>query len=230
MQDLPINITDAILLGVLALSAFFGFMRGFVKETLSIVGWVGAAFITLYLFPVLSPFTREYIQILLIADIVTGVAIFVLSLVILSYISHAISDRVKASSMGALDRSLGVVFGIARAFVVVGIVWLLAIQFIPPEKQPPTVTEARLMPIVIASGDFVANLLPPAMRERVLEARQTIEDSSKSLTDKYKDIPESVREGIETGVKQTAEELDKGYDALSRQQMENLSKSTQETQ
>lgn len=230
MQDLPINIADAVLLGILALSAFFGFMRGFVKETLSIAGWIGAGFVTLYLFPVLAPFTREYIQILLIADIITGVAIFVLSLVILSYVTHAISDRVKASAMGALDRSLGVIFGIARSFVLIGIVWLVAIQFIPPEKQPPVVTEARLMPIVVASADFVADLLPAAMRERVLKARQTLEKSSKNLTDKYNEMPKSVRDQVETGVKQTMEELDKGYDALSRQQMENLSNSTQETQ
>ncbi len=230
MQDLPINITDAALLIILALSAFFGFMRGFVKETLSIVGWVGAAFITLYLFPVLSPFTREYIKILLIADIVTGVAIFVLSLVILSYITHAVSDRVKASNMGALDRSLGIIFGIVRAFVLVGIIWLLVIQFVPEEKQPPEVMQAKLLPIVIVSGDFVANLLPPAMRERVLGARKTIEGSSQSLSEKYKAIPESVRENLETGVKDTIEEIDKGYDSLSRQQMENLTKSTEEKQ
>ncbi|MCG8493329.1 MAG: CvpA family protein, partial [Sneathiellales bacterium] len=92
MEDLPINITDAGILVVLLISAIFGFARGFVKEVLSISGWIGATFITLYAFPLLRPYAQQYIEIQLIADILTGSLIFILSLVLLSYITHAISE------------------------------------------------------------------------------------------------------------------------------------------
>ncbi len=105
MEELPINIADAGLLLVLVISAIFGFARGFVKEVLSISGWVGATFLSLYLFPILKPYARDYINNLLIADILTGSLIFILSLVILSYITHAISERVKASDDSRKDVS-----------------------------------------------------------------------------------------------------------------------------
>ena len=42
------NAVDLGVLAVIALSAVFAFARGFVREALSIVAWVGAALITLY--------------------------------------------------------------------------------------------------------------------------------------------------------------------------------------
>ncbi len=227
MEELPINIADAGILIVLLISAIFGFARGFVKEVLSISGWIGATFLALYLFPVLKPYAREYINNLLISDILTGSLIFILSLVILSYITHAISERVKASALGALDRSLGIFFGIARAILVVGIAWLVFVQFIPPKDRPQEIMEARMLPIVHAAGEFVAQLTPPDMQENLRIATESAYDAGGSLRKGYEAIPETIREDVEKTVKDAVESLDKGYDSKSRQQMENLTKGTQ---
>ena len=42
------NPLDLAVIGIVALSAIFAFARGFVREALSIIAWVGAAAITLY--------------------------------------------------------------------------------------------------------------------------------------------------------------------------------------
>ncbi|MEP3244963.1 MAG: CvpA family protein [Sneathiella sp.] len=227
MENLPINIADAGILVVLLISAIFGFIRGFVKEVLSISGWIGATFIALYLFPVLKPYAREYINILLIADILTGALIFILSLVILSYISHAISEKVKASALGALDRSLGIFFGIGRAIILVGIVWLFFVQFVPPDGRPKEILEAKMLPIVQASGEFVAQLTPDDMRKNLRIAMESGSKAGKTLRKEYETIPKVIREDVENTVKDAAKNLEKGYDAKSRQQMENLTKGTQ---
>lgn len=227
MEELPINITDAVILIILLISAIFGFMRGFVKEVLSISGWIGATFLTLYLFPLLQPYARQYIENLLISDILTGIGIFILSLVILSFITHAISEKVKSSALGALDRSLGIFFGIARAVVVVGILWLVFVQFIPVEDHPEYVTEAKMLPIARASGLFVAQLTPPDMQENLKIAVDGAEGTAGAAKKSYEAIPEPLRKDVENTVKGAIEQLDKGYDEKSRQQMENLTKGTQ---
>ncbi|WP_169568740.1 CvpA family protein [Sneathiella limimaris] len=227
MEELPINPVDAVILAILLISAVFGFIRGFVKEVLSISGWVGASFLALYLFPILKPYVRNYIDNLLLADILTGAGIFILSLVALSFLTHMISEKVKASALGALDRSLGIFFGIARAVVIVGIVWLVFVQFIPPEDRPEVVTEARLMPVAKESGIFLARLTPPDMQENLNIAVETAEDAAGSAKKSYEAIPETLRKDVEDTVKGAIEQLDKGYDEKSRQQMENLTKGTQ---
>jgi len=227
MQELPINIADAIVLVILVISAIFGFIRGFVKEVLSISGWIGASFITLYLFPVLQPYPRIYIPNLLLSDIVTGAGIFIICLVILSYITHAISEKVKASALGALDRSLGIFFGIARAIVIVGIAWLVFVQFVPRDGRPEIIQEAKMLPIIQAAGEFVAALTPPEMQENLRIATEAAADSAVKAKEGYESIPETLRDDVEKSVKDAIDDLEKGYDEKSRQQMENLTKGTQ---
>ncbi|WP_339632299.1 CvpA family protein [uncultured Sneathiella sp.] len=226
MENMPIQGTDAVILVILLISAIFGFIRGFVKETLSVAGWIGAVFLSLYLFPLLQPIAQGFILNLLIADILTGAVIFILSLVILSYISHAISEKVKASSLGALDRSLGIFFGIARGVVLLGIAWLIFVQFIPEKDRPDWVLQAKMLPLIEGSGEFVARLLPPDMQENLNISRESDKDTVDRLKEKYDALPDDVKDGVENTVEGAKNLLDKGYDDQARQQMENLSKST----
>lgn len=226
MENMPIQGADAVILVILLISAIFGFVRGFVKETLSVAGWVGAVFLSLYLFPLLQPIAREFILNLLIADILTGAVIFILSLVILSYISHAISEKVKASSLGALDRSLGIFFGIARGAILLGIAWLIFVQFIPEKDRPDWVLQARMLPIIEGSGEFIARLLPPDMQENLNISKESDKDTMDRLKEKYEELPDGVKDGLKDGVDGAKNLLDKGYDDKARQQMENLTKST----
>ncbi|MBO6827286.1 MAG: CvpA family protein, partial [Sneathiella sp.] len=148
-------------------------------------------------------------------------------LVILSYITHAISEKVKASALGALDRSLGIFFGIARAIVIVGIAWLVFVQFVPQGGRPEVVQEAKMLPIVQAAGEFVAALTPPEMQENLRIATEAAADSAGKAREGYESIPETLREDVEKSVKDAIDDLEKGYDEKSRQQMENLTKGTQ---
>jgi membrane protein required for colicin V production len=228
MENMPIQGADAVILVILLISAIFGFVRGFVKETLSVAGWVFAVVLRLYLFPLRQPIAREFILNLLIADILTGAVIFILSLVILSYISHAISEKVKASSLGALDRSLGIFFGIARGAILLGIAWLIFVQFIPEKDRPDWVLQARMLPIIEGSGEFIARLLPPDMQENLNISKESDKDTMDRLKEKYEELPDGVKDGLKDGVDGAKNLLDKGYDDKARQQMENLTKSSQE--
>src|SRR5690606_22488406 len=70
MESFPINLIDLCVIAILLISGFFAFVRGFVREVLSVAGWVGAAIVTLYLFEPVRPHVRGLIPSPLIADIV----------------------------------------------------------------------------------------------------------------------------------------------------------------
>ena len=107
MNELPVNVLDGIIVVVLLLSALFAFTRGFVKEVLAIGGWIGAFFSALYLYDPVKPYVAMYLPKGVIADASTFVGLFVASLVVFSILSHQIASRVRESSIGPLDRSLG---------------------------------------------------------------------------------------------------------------------------
>jgi membrane protein required for colicin V production len=151
---------DLVIIAILALSALLAFLRGFVREVLSIGAWVGAALATIYGFPLAQPFARKYIEVALFADIVAGVTIFVVALIILTVLSHALSRNVRDSALGAVDRSLGLLFGLVRGAVLVCLAYLVMAWAIPKEDRPVWVNEARTLPLVQQGANLLLKILP----------------------------------------------------------------------
>lgn len=151
---------DILVIATLLISGAFAYARGFVHEVLSIFGWVGATFATLYGTPVLKHFTYQFIDSPFIADMVTGILIFIVSLVVLSIITKNVSRGVKESALGALDRALGFLFGVLRGAVIVSLVWIGYEWLTPPKEQPEWIFEARTMPMVTRGADMLRALAP----------------------------------------------------------------------
>jgi membrane protein required for colicin V production len=162
-----INGLDVAVAALLFVSAAFAYFRGFVHEVLSITGWIGAAAASVYGFPYARPFFRQAIDNPLFADIAAGVALFLVALVILSLLARAISSRVKASALGALDRALGFLFGLARGALVAVLVFLVYILAVPAKERPEWILKARTTPLMGAGAHVLVALLPPATAERL---------------------------------------------------------------
>jgi membrane protein required for colicin V production len=165
------NATDIAVIVILLISGLFALMRGFIKEVLGVAGWVGAAFATLYLFNSIAPWFRGFIAVPWLADGAAGVAIFLVSLVTLSAISHAIAQRVHQSTFSALDKSLGLVFGLLRGAVLVCLGYLaLGWAFTTADQYPAWVREARTMPLIKQGARLIEQLIPESARRRGIQA------------------------------------------------------------
>ena len=159
---MPVNITDITVLVVLLVSAFLAYTRGLVHEILSVAGWIGGAATTIYVFPIAQPFGRELISIKLAADLATGLVVFIISLAILSVLSNAISKRVQNSTLNALDRSLGFLFGLARGGFLVCLIYMGIKWMLPIADQPGWLRSARTMPLIESGADQLRILMPDA--------------------------------------------------------------------
>lgn len=166
MDGLPVNVTDLGIVAVLAISGLLAFARGFLREILSVGAWVGAAVATIYGLEPARPFLRQYISEPLLADGITGVVIFVVTLGLLATLSHMLSRNVRHSALGALDRSFGLLFGLLRGAAVICGLWLLFALFVAPQDRPAWITEARSLPLVEAGSKVLLDLLPGAAVEK----------------------------------------------------------------
>ena len=165
MTDLPVNATDLVVLAILLLSGVLALARGFVKEVLGIAGWIGAAIAALKLFPHVQPIARQHVPYQIVADALAGAGVFIVVLVVLSLISNAIARRVRDSEIGALDRSLGFVFGLVRGALVLSLAYLALVQFVPPREHPDWITGARSLPIVAYGARVLASVAPSEIRQ-----------------------------------------------------------------
>ena len=164
MADIPFNLVDVAVIAVLAISGIFALVRGLVHELLAVGSWIGAAIATLYGFPKAQPVARELITVPLVADIVAGVVIFLTVLIVLSIITHLIARRVRRSHLGALDRSLGMVFGLLRGAILVCVAWLALAWTVPRDDYPTWLLEARSLPLIERGALALIDLVPPRLR------------------------------------------------------------------
>jgi len=118
------TIVDAVVAVVILISAFLAFSRGFVRETLSILGWVAAAVAGYIFAPRVEPMIRE---IPVLSDILSGscqlsilaafAAVFAVALVVVSIFTPLFSGLIQKSALGPLDQGLGFLFGFARGLL-----------------------------------------------------------------------------------------------------------------
>jgi membrane protein required for colicin V production len=159
MSSLHVTWVDVAIVAVLAVSTLSALLRGFVRETLSLFAWAAAAFAAIYfghyavalLAPHVSP---------MIAELGGRAAMFLLVLIPLSLIAYRISERVRGSPVGTLDRSLGGAFGMLRGLAVVAVGYLLLSAVVPAKAQPNSIREARLLPLMQVSAETLRSLIP----------------------------------------------------------------------
>ena len=163
------NWVDLVMLAVLALSALLAFMRGLVREVLGVAAWVLAALVAspYGVFPMVQPWVRQQFPDPTTADIVAFGTVFLIVLIVLWLIAGIIARTVQDSALGGLDRTLGLVFGLARGAALLAVAYILVGMAIPVANWPEPVIEARALPLVHRGATWIAEQIPPTYRPAV---------------------------------------------------------------
>ncbi len=126
------TLVDGIVAGLIVLSAILAYSRGFVREAMAIVGWVGAAALA-FVFapsaqplikevPVLGDFLKDSCELSMIGAFA---AVFAVGLILASLFTPLLSSVVQRSALGGLDQGLGFLFGVLRGVVLVLVAFLV---------------------------------------------------------------------------------------------------------
>lgn len=161
------NLLDIVVIAIVLLSGLFAFARGFVKEALSVAAWIGAGFAALYGLPYATPLAERFLPNGEVAEAAAALVVFLVALIILSLLTSAIAGRVKDSSLSAIDRTLGLVFGLVRGLVVVCLVYIAFSWALPAKQQQPTwIAEARTLPLLQTGAERLRALVPSVYRAK----------------------------------------------------------------
>jgi len=166
---MPITWLDLILLLVMIISGLLAMIRGFMREVLSIAAWGIAALVTLYSYGKVLPTVQQYFSSNTVATAVTVVGIFLLTLLLVSVLTIRISDMVLDSRVGALDRTLGFLFGLGRGLLIVVVAYLFFDWLVPDRSQPEWVRDAKSKVVIKSTGDWLKSLLPEDPESTILK-------------------------------------------------------------
>ncbi len=166
---MPITLLDILLLVVMLISGMLAMIRGFMREVLSIGAWIMAALVTLYSFPRVMPIAQSYISSKMVATGVAVGGVFLLTLLIVSIITVRISDMILDSRVGALDRTLGFLFGLGRGLIIVVVAFLFFAWLVPDRSQPEWVRGAKSKVVLQSTGQWLISMLPDDPEKTILQ-------------------------------------------------------------
>ncbi|WP_353859385.1 CvpA family protein [Azospirillum formosense] len=223
MDTFPINPADLAVIVVLLLSALLAFTRGMVAEVLSVAAWVGAALITLNALPHVLPIAQTYIHVEMAAYAASAVALFVVSLVVLTILGRVVSRGVQNSGLSALDRSLGFVFGLLKGAILASVAYLFFAWLVPnPAEHPAWLQSAKTRPMLVSGAAMIYEVMPDSLRKDGLgqmdmareRARQAVE-AKEALDRLSTPVPGAPKTG-------GASQSDTGYKDRDRGDLERL--------
>lgn len=133
------TLVDAGVAVVIIVSGILAYSRGFVRETLAIIGWIVAAILAFMLAPAAQPLIREipYVGDFLgdsceLTVIAAFAAVFALALVLASLFTPLFSSFIRNSALGGIDQGMGFFFGVVRGILLVAVALLVFDRAVPP--------------------------------------------------------------------------------------------------
>jgi membrane protein required for colicin V production len=166
---MPITLLDIILIAVMLISALLAMVRGFMREVLSITAWVLAAAATLYSYGKLLPLAKQYFNNDIIAAVAVVGGVFMVTLLVVSVLTIRVSDMVLDSRVGALDRTLGFLFGLGRGLIIVVIAYMFFDWLVPDRSKPEWVLHAKSKVVLSSAGDWIKAQLPDDPENAILK-------------------------------------------------------------
>ena len=150
-----------------------------------------------------------------------GSGLFIVALIVLHLLSHMLSGWVRAGRLNALDRSLGLLAGLATAAIVISIAFLF-LSDIFDDEPPDWVENARTRPAVERGAILVKDLLPANIIGDTGAALERAQDRANDLDAARKALDRLTRPP-ETAVPQQQE----GYNERERERLSDLIRQNQ---
>lgn len=156
-----LSLLDYVVLGVLVISLLIGIFRGFIREILSLVSWGVAVWTGFHFSPQFAQYFSPMITSPQLQQIAAGIALFILVLLLMSFLAYLLNKVFSAGKISGPDRTLGALFGLARAVVIIAVVGFL-IQSMGMTTEPWW-QSSRSATYITQAADILGRLLPPGI-------------------------------------------------------------------
>ncbi|HLS86798.1 MAG TPA: CvpA family protein [Burkholderiales bacterium] len=156
---------DYVVLAVVVLSTAWGLWHGLVREVISLAGWVIGFLAANLLAGPVGERLPDALGSAQIRILVAFVVVFILALAMTTLAGVLLSKMLRAAGLAGLDRTLGGLFGLARAALLILALALAAGLTALPRH--PSWTASLSGPWLARLSMAVKPWLPPALSERL---------------------------------------------------------------
>jgi membrane protein required for colicin V production len=155
------TVVDVIIIFVIVLSALFGILRGFMKESISLAKWIIATWIAATFAPKLAPMLPAAIESEVWRQAISFASLFIVVFILGTVVTYFVTRLLIKTGLTSLDRVLGLGFGIIRGGLIIIIFVIVGSHFPQLPQQhwwEQSVLLGHFEEIVIRLQDYVPNM------------------------------------------------------------------------
>ena len=157
---MSIGVIDTIALCIMIFSILFALYRGLVSELLGISSWILACFGAIYSYTPMQSIMGKAIENEKLAGLCGSVLVALGVLVIMTLINAHINQKLRQSSLSGLDRTLGMIFGILRAVLLMALLYMGAVVALSEPALRDMEKENVSMAYIRQTAEFLKKFVP----------------------------------------------------------------------
>ncbi len=182
-----LTILDYSYIVILLASTIWATIRGGIYETVATISWVVAAITARFVSPLLDRLFQSWFG-LSESTVGTLVAsyfiVFFVILLVVGFFNQKLRDKIQASMMSVMDHTLGVIFGIVRAVVFMGVFYWVALWYFSDIPHAPHwFADARTRPIMQVTAVKLDDWFFPGPRSKLLQRDMDGSRAAQSIYD-----------------------------------------------
>ena len=218
----PLNNVDVVILIGFAVSMFVAFIRGFVRETLSILGMALFVILVVYFSPVFLPFVSKYVANKILAQIVIFLIIMAIFYAVWIIGTDVLISKIRTSTLSFMDRLFGLIFGLLRALIILGFVFLIIKIVLPEELESDTLKKSKFFTVAQATSDIIEKALPDKFIEDTMKSVQELNKVEKKKEKPDKEKADEETKGLPSKVDQ--DQMNKMFEQLVKPEIKSDTK------
>jgi membrane protein required for colicin V production len=200
MHDTSMNVFDLGVLIVIGLSAMLSFYRGFIREVLSLGGWIVASIVALRFLEPATNYLKPQIHSEPVAVAVAAIGLFLITLILFTIVTSIILKGLKpAAKVGLLDNLAGLCFGVARGVFIVSIAFFIMTKFFADEKgYPDAVKHSISRPYIAKVAEWIGTLTPDYLDKVMDKDKSSVARDTDSIKRDANQQMDQLRKSMQT--------------------------------
>ena len=163
------NQFDLLVLSLTIISMIYGYIRGLIKEILSIFSICISVYFSITLYPHISLTVKEYIEMALLADSISFAVLFLLIYSFINIFSNFIISNLSKSQLKVFDKNFGILFGFFRSLLVFSLLNILLTWIIWNNKTPTWINESKTIIFINYTSGKLIKMLPQKSIKKIEE-------------------------------------------------------------
>ena len=183
------NQIDILIIILTIISMIYGYSRGLIKEILSILSILLSVYISINVYPNISLFVKEYIDMAVLADSISFALMFLFLYSLINIFSNFIVSSITNTPIRILDKNFGILFGFFRALLIFSLLNTLLYWTLWKKNIPEWLNNSKSMVLINYTSDKLIQILPNNSLKSIEQLFSiSLDEGSKKFINKKKQL------------------------------------------